>query len=201
MTPYLPLPEIQRRRSRTNRRRAMRRWNRSGRTTNCRSSRLSRSLSPRLSSIVVVPETEQAVIVRTGEPVRVINKFSPDTPYGQTGAGLVLRIPFVERVQRVDKRVLRSRHGAPAGALDRPAAAQCRCLCPLSRSSTRSRWCARRARPRMSRPSSRRSFSSVVRQELGRRSFASLLTAERGTTMDEYPRRRSTRRRANTARR
>ena len=51
-----------------------------------------------LSSVVQVPEAEQAVIIRTGDPVRVVNRFRPDTPYGETGAGLVLRIPFFERV-------------------------------------------------------------------------------------------------------
>ena len=39
------------------------------------------------TSIIVVPETQQAVIIRTGEPVRVINRFKPDQPYGSTGAG------------------------------------------------------------------------------------------------------------------
>ena len=58
-----------------------------------------------LSSIVEVPEAEQAVIIRTGEPVRVVNRFRPNTAYGETGAGLVFRIPFLERVQRIDKRV------------------------------------------------------------------------------------------------
>ncbi len=31
-----------------------------------------------LSSIVVVPETEQAVVVRLGDPDRVINRFRPE---------------------------------------------------------------------------------------------------------------------------
>ena len=44
-----------------------------------------------LSSFVVVPETQQAVIVRTGEPVRVANTFDPDERYGQTGAGIIFK--------------------------------------------------------------------------------------------------------------
>jgi membrane protease subunit HflC len=59
-----------------------------------------------LASVVVVGETEQAVVIRTGEPVRVINRFRPNADFGQTGAGMVLRIPFLERVERIDKRVL-----------------------------------------------------------------------------------------------
>src|SRR5690606_17519002 len=58
------------------------------------------------SSVIVVPETQQAVIVRTGDPVRVVNRFRPDQPFGKTGAGIVLRIPFLEQVQRVDRRIL-----------------------------------------------------------------------------------------------
>lgn len=59
-----------------------------------------------LASIVVIPETEQAVVVRVGEPVRVINKFKPNADYGMTGAGMVLRLPFFERVVRIDRRVM-----------------------------------------------------------------------------------------------
>src|SRR3978361_667677 len=59
-----------------------------------------------LSSIVVVPETEQAVVMDLGEPVRVINRFHPAEPFGATGAGISLRILFVESLVRVDKRVL-----------------------------------------------------------------------------------------------
>ena len=59
-----------------------------------------------LSSVVVVPETEQAVVVRVGEPVRVINRFRPNQDFGNTGAGLSLRIPFFERLVRIDKRIL-----------------------------------------------------------------------------------------------
>lgn len=40
-----------------------------------------------ISSIVIVPETHQAVVIRTGQPVRVFNMFRPGQPYGQTGAG------------------------------------------------------------------------------------------------------------------
>ena len=58
-----------------------------------------------VSSIVIVPETQQAVVIRTGDPDRVINRFDPDEPYGSTGAGLAFRIPLVERVQMVDRRI------------------------------------------------------------------------------------------------
>ena len=59
-----------------------------------------------LSSIIVVPETQQAVIVRTGEPVAVVNRFKPDQPFGSTGAGIWYRIPGLDSVTKIDKRVL-----------------------------------------------------------------------------------------------
>lgn len=59
-----------------------------------------------MASLVEVPETEQAVVVSLGNPVRVLNRYHPGEDFGETGAGLALRIPFVERLVRVDKRVL-----------------------------------------------------------------------------------------------
>ena len=59
-----------------------------------------------LSTMVIIPETQQAVKIRTGEPVAVINRFDPDQPFGRTGAGLWYRIPIVERIQMVDRRIL-----------------------------------------------------------------------------------------------
>ena len=52
-------------------------------------------------SIYIVPEEEQAVVLRTGEPVRVVN-----TVNGSTGAGLYLRVPLIESVRLIDKRLL-----------------------------------------------------------------------------------------------
>src|SRR3546814_11071357 len=59
-----------------------------------------------LSSVVIVPETQQAVVIRTGEPVSVVNRFRPNQEFGETGAGLWYRIPLIERVQMVDRRIL-----------------------------------------------------------------------------------------------
>ena len=58
------------------------------------------------SCVIVVPETQQAVIVRLGDPDRVVNRFRPNADFGQTGAGLVWRIPFLEQVVWIDKRVM-----------------------------------------------------------------------------------------------
>ena len=135
-----------------------------------------------LSSIVEVPEAEQAVIIRTGEPVRVVNRFRPNTAYGETGAGLVFRIPFLERVQRIDKRV-RDLDMQPQQVLSTDqlrlnvdAYARYRIIDPVK--MVRTVGTVENVEAQLS-----PILSSVVRQELGRRSFASLLTAERGNTM------------------
>ncbi|MBO9602047.1 MAG: protease modulator HflC [Novosphingobium sp.] len=135
-----------------------------------------------LSSIVVVPEEEQAVIIRTGEPVRVVNRFKPKVPYGQTGAGIIWRIPFLERVERVDKRV-RDLDMQPQQVLSTDqlrlevnAYARYRIIDPVK--MVRTVGDVANVETQLS-----PIFSSVLRQELGRRTFASLLTAERGTTM------------------
>ena len=135
-----------------------------------------------LSSFVVVPETKQAVIVRTGEPVRVANQYNPDEAYGGTGAGVIARIPFIEQVQYVDKRVLdldMERQQVLSNDQQRlqvDAYARFRIIDPVTMVETAGTEgnVAAQLSPIL---------TSVLRQELGRRSFASLLTAERGTAM------------------
>ena len=135
-----------------------------------------------LASVVVVRETEQAVIIRTGEPVRVVNRFRPDVPFGQTGAGVVLRIPFLETVQRIDKRVLsvdmerQQVLSSDQQRLEVDAYARFRIIDPVKvvRTAGTEQRVAEQLQPIL---------NSVLRQELGRRSFTLLLTAERGTAM------------------
>lgn len=135
-----------------------------------------------LSALIVVPETQQAVIVRTGNPVAVINRFKPNQPFGQTGAGIWYRIPLVDRVEYIDKRVLnvdmetQQVLSTDQLRLNVDAYARYRIIDPVR--MVRSAGTLATVDSQLS-----AILSSVVRQELGRRSFASLLTAERGTTM------------------
>ena len=46
-----------------------------------------------MMSLYIVPEEEQVVIVRTGEPQGIVN-----TPDGTKGPGPYLRVPFLDRV-------------------------------------------------------------------------------------------------------
>ncbi|WP_255361339.1 SPFH domain-containing protein, partial [Erythrobacter sp. HI0074] len=54
-----------------------------------------------MMSAYVVPEEDQVVIIRTGEPVGTVN-----TPGGETDAGLYFRVPFIDSVNRIEKRLL-----------------------------------------------------------------------------------------------
>ncbi|KEO89220.1 membrane protease subunit HflC [Erythrobacter longus] len=136
------------------------------------------------TTLFVTPETKQAVIIRTGEPENIVNMYSPDDPFGQTGAGIWWRIPFVDRVQMVERRVLdldmdnEQVLTSDQQRLRVNAYARYRIIQPVTmieRAGDESRLNVQLARI----------LRSALRQELGRRTFASLLTAERGSAMTE----------------
>jgi len=135
------------------------------------------------SSLFVVPETSQAVIIRTGEPKKVVNRFRPEVPFGQTGAGIYWRIPFVDRVQLIDRRVLdldMERQQVLSNDQQRlqvDAYARYRVIDPV-------RMVERAGTEEQLKTNLLPILTSVLRQELGRRPFASLINAERGTAME-----------------
>src|SRR5688572_11605681 len=134
------------------------------------------------SSVIVVGETQQAVVIRTGEPVRTYNRFLPNVPYGQTNTGLRLRIPFIERVEMIDKRVLdldmerQEVLSSDQQRLQVDAYARFRIIDPITmvENAGTEENVATQLQPIL---------ASVLRQELGRRTFQSMLTAERGQAM------------------
>ncbi len=135
-----------------------------------------------LLSVRIVPETQQGVVIRTGEPVRTVNVFRPNVPYGETGAGLVPVIPLFERLQLIDRRVLdldmepQQVLSSDQQRLQVDAYARFRIIDPVRmvRNAGSEENVEAQLKPIL---------SSVLRQELGRRTFASMLTAERGTAM------------------
>jgi len=137
-----------------------------------------------LASVVVIPETQQAVVVRVGEPVRVINKFKPNADYGSTGAGLNVRIPFFERLVRIDRRVMAlDMERQQVLSIDRrplevDAFARFRIIDPVK--MVRTAGSTERVNEQL-----QPILASVLRQELGKRTFQSLLTAERGQAMKQ----------------
>ena len=135
-----------------------------------------------LSCFVIVPETHQAVIIQAGRPDRVANRFEPDAEFGSTGAGIVFRIPGYERVQMIDKRILdldmerQQVLSSDQQRLQVDAYARFRIINPvLMVENAGSEEILRNQLSPI--------LTSVLRQELGRRPFSALLTAERGTAM------------------
>jgi membrane protease subunit HflC len=135
-----------------------------------------------LASIIIVPETQQVVVIRTGEPVRVVNRYRPNVPFGETGAGISMRIPVLETVQFVDKRVLdldmerQQVLSSDQQRLQVDAYARFRIIDPIA--MVENAGTEENLRTQLA-----PILTSVLRQELGRRSFANLLTAERGDAM------------------
>lgn len=130
-----------------------------------------------LLSAYVVSEEEQVVVIRTGQPIRTVNK-----PGGKTAAGLYLRIPFIDSVQKIEKRILdleMKQEEVLSNDQQRllvDAYARFRITDPI-------RMVERAGSTDGVRTALEPILNSVLRQELGRRTFASMLTAERGTAL------------------
>ncbi len=135
-----------------------------------------------LSCTIVVGETEQAVIIQGGKPNRVVNQFDPNRPYGETGAGIQYRVPILERVQTVSRQILdldmepQQVLSSDQQRLQVNAYARFRIIDPVQMVENAGNEENLRAQLTPI-------LTSALRQELGRRTFASLLTAERGTAM------------------
>lgn len=59
-----------------------------------------------LSCFFRVPETKQALVLRFRQPRMIVNAYDPREAYGQTGAGLSFKVPFLDQIVWIDKRVL-----------------------------------------------------------------------------------------------
>ncbi len=136
------------------------------------------------NTVFIVDETKQAVILQLEQPVRTINQYQPNEQFGRsTGAGIKLKVPFIQRVVWVDKRVLDIElENQPVLSTDQlrlevDAFARFRVVDPLRMVVTAGteRRVADQLQPL---------FGSALRAELGKRTFASLLSPERTAVMD-----------------
>lgn len=132
----------------------------------------------------IVDEKKQAVILRFGIPQRTINAYKAGEVFGRTTqAGVIARVPFLDRIVWVDKRVLDiDLDDQPVLSTDQQrlqvdAYARFRVVDPLKMVVTVG---SSEAIPDKIRPL----FSSALRNELGRRPFDALLSPERGQLMD-----------------
>lgn len=134
-------------------------------------------------SLSIVPETRQGVILRFEEPVGTVNRYREGEAFGNTGAGLIARIPIAERIVWVDKRVLdielenQQVLSIDQLRLEVDAFARFRVVDPLRMVTT-----ARSEQGVID--ALRPILGSALRNELGKRPFAALLSPERGQVMD-----------------
>jgi len=135
-------------------------------------------------TFTVVPENKQALILNFGQIERVVNPWKPRERFGATEAGLVARIPLLQQIKLIDKTVM-------GVTLDNQ---------PVLSSDQLSMQVDAYARFRITDP--RRMYESIrdedtlkiqlatllgtsLRNELGKRTFASLLSPERGQVMEQ----------------
>jgi len=135
------------------------------------------------ATFAIVPETEQAVVYRLAQPIRVVNRAALPGRPATDEAGLVVRVPFLDRIVRVDKRVrnldLENSQvlSTDQRRLNVDAYARYRVVDPRLMLATAGdeEGVENQLRPL---------FASTLRNELGKVSFASLLTPERTELME-----------------
>jgi membrane protease subunit HflC len=134
-------------------------------------------------TVSVVPEDRQAVVLRVGEVYGTKNAYREGEQFGQSGAGLLFRMPFADSVQLIDKRVLgvnmerQQVLSTDQQRLQVDAFARFRITNPVRM------YTAIRTEERLQTQLAT-ILGSSLRNELGKRTFATLLSAERGAVMD-----------------
>jgi membrane protease subunit HflC len=135
------------------------------------------------SSIAIVPESKQAVILRVQQPIAIVNRYRAGEPFGRSGAGIVLRLPFFDRLVWVEKRVLaveldnQQVLSSDQQRLEVDAFARFRIVNPVQMVVTAGseQSVADQLQPIL---------GSTLRGELGKRPFAALLSPERSQVME-----------------
>jgi membrane protease subunit HflC len=72
-------------------------------------------------SIFIVKEVNQAIVLQFGDPKRIISK-----------PGLNFKIPFIQNVVFLDKRILNLRYSTRRSNCIRSKKINCRCFCKIS---------------------------------------------------------------------
>jgi len=136
------------------------------------------------ATLYTVPETDQAVVLRLGKPVRIVNAYDPKAKFGMSGAGLVAKVPFIENVILVDKRVLdldmeeQTVLSTDQLRLVVDAFARFRITDPLRMLQTV-------GTEQNAADALKRILGSKMRNELGKQPFAALLSPERTALMED----------------
>ncbi|PQM28567.1 protease modulator HflC [Sphingopyxis lindanitolerans] len=134
-------------------------------------------------TLAIVPEDKQALILRFGEIERTVNRYNPKESFGHSGAGLVVRVPFTDGIQYIDKRILginmerQQVLSTDQQRLQVDAFARFRITNPVRM------YTAIRTEEKLQQQLAT-ILGSSLRNELGKRTFATLLSPERGQVMD-----------------
>jgi len=139
------------------------------------------------STVAIVPETKQVVVVELEKPIGTVNRWKPGESLGNTGAGLMARIPLIDRLIWIDKRVLDlDLDNQPVLSTDQQrlevdAFARFRIVDPLRlvQSMGLTSGTEDRVRAQLT-----PLFASALRSELGKVDFDALLSPERSQLMD-----------------
>ncbi len=133
-------------------------------------------------TITVVPETQQGLILRYGDIQRVVNRYERNERFGATGAGLVFRVPFVEQIQLIDKRVLGVELDRQEVLSTEQLRLQVDAYARFRITNPERMYESIRSESRLT-DQLRSLLGTTLRNELGRRTFQSLLSPERGQMM------------------
>jgi membrane protease subunit HflC len=134
------------------------------------------------ATVQIVPETKQGVVTRLGKPVRIVNIYKPGEKFGDAGAGLNAKL-FFETIVWIDKRVRdldmdeQQVLSTDQRRLEVDAFARYRVVDPLRM------YISARSEDRLEQ-ALRPILGSQLRNELGKRPFASLLSPEREGAME-----------------
>jgi membrane protease subunit HflC len=134
-------------------------------------------------SVSIVPETQQAIISSYGKVDRVRNEYRANERFGETRAGLTFRIPFVEQIQMIDKRVLSVEMDQQEVLSTDQLRLQVDAFARFRITQPDVMYRTIRTEDRL-RDQLRTILGSSLRNELGKRTFATLLSAERGEVME-----------------
>jgi membrane protease subunit HflC len=135
------------------------------------------------STFAIVPEDKQALVLRFGEIQGQKNVYDPKEDFGRSGAGPLIRVPFVDSLVFINKKVMgvnmerQQVLSTDQQRLQVDAFARFRITNPVRM------YTAIRTEERLT-EQLKTILGSSLRNELGKRTFASLLSAERGAVME-----------------
>ncbi|MDJ0979075.1 MAG: protease modulator HflC [Erythrobacter sp.] len=132
-----------------------------------------------MMSAFVVNEEEQVVVIQTGEPIGLVNTPKVEDTHP---AGLYFRVPIIQSVRRIEKRVL-DLEMTDEEVLSNDQQRLLVNAYARFQITDPKRMIERAGTTDGVRGALEPILNSALRQELGRRTFAAMLTAERGTAL------------------